>query len=89
VKHEERMRLATHTSERIIDEHGSDIIISGVYGSTAHGADTPWSDLEVLFVVPSGSTVESTQFLYRGIVVALVVIAQEELENQLITPDFG
>jgi len=83
------MRLATYISERTIDKHGSDIIISGVYGSTAQGVDTPWSDLEMLFVVRSGSTVEGAQFLYRGMVVALTVIEQDELEDLLITPDFG
>jgi hypothetical protein len=89
MKHEERMCLAEHISERIVDEHPSDTIISGVYGSTGQGTDTQWSDLEMLFIVRSGSTIQGAQFLYRGTVVWLVVIEQDALEHQLITPDFG
>jgi hypothetical protein len=89
MQHEERMHLAIYISKYIVSEHSSDIILSGVYGSTGRGTDTQWSDLEMLFVVRSGSSVGSAQFLYRGTTVVLVVIEQDALEHQLITPDLG
>ena len=43
----------------------------------------------MLFIVRSGSTIQGAQFLYRGTVVWLVVIEQDALEHQLMTPDLG
>jgi hypothetical protein len=65
MEHEERMQLAQDLCARMVDNHPGAIILGGVYGSTAQGTDTRWSDLEMLFVVRDGSKVEGKEFLYR------------------------
>src|SRR5215217_8505636 len=89
MKHEERMQLAGSISARVVARLPGDVVISGVYGSTARNTDTQWSDLEMLFVVRSGSTFRGRQFLYRGMPIGLIVIERNKLEHQLANPDFG
>lgn len=62
------------------------ILLGGVYGSTARGTDTPWSDLELLFVAEDGSGLQTRELLYKGTAVGLYVIQQGELEKHLTEP---
>jgi kanamycin nucleotidyltransferase len=62
------------------------MVLAGVYGSTARGTDTPWSDLELLVIVLSESKLASKTFLYRGTAVSLNVLAEPELEAVLTGP---
>jgi kanamycin nucleotidyltransferase len=89
MKHDERMNLAEFISTRMIAKYSSDIVLSGISGSTARGTDTPWSDLELLFVVRGGSKVEARHFLFRGTAVGRVAIEQGALEKQITSPDSG
>jgi len=45
------MQLAQDLCARMVATHPGDVTLGGVYGSTARGTDTRWSDLEMLFVV--------------------------------------
>lgn len=45
MRHEERWRLAEDLCARMARTYPDDLIIGGVYGSTARGRDTDWSDL--------------------------------------------
>ena len=86
MEHEERIQLAQDICARMAANHPGDIILGGVYGSTAQGTDTRWSDLEMLFVVRDGSKVEGQEFLYRGTAVGYQVIEQRKLEELLTHP---
>jgi len=80
------MQLAQDLCARMVARHPSDIILGGVYGSTAQGTDTRWSDLEMLFVVRDGSKVEGKEFLYRSTAIGYQVIEQRKLEELLTNP---
>ena len=86
MKHEERAQLARDLCARMVARHDGDVIVGGVYGSTAQGTDTPWSDLEMVFVLRDGSRVERRDWIYRGIAVGYQVIEQQELSKLLTTP---
>jgi len=86
MKHEERMQLAHDLCDRMVFRHPGHVVISGVYGSTAKGTDTPWSDLELLFVVRDGSKIKEKHFIYRGIAVGYSVFERRKLENLLANP---
>lgn len=88
MKHDERMQLARDLCARTVARHTGNIILGGVYGSTARGTDTDWSDLELLFVVRNGSKVVGKHFIYRDIAVGYQVIERQKLEELLNTPYF-
>jgi kanamycin nucleotidyltransferase len=86
MQHEERMQLAQGLCARMVARHSDAILLGGVYGSTARGTDTRWSDLEMLFVVRDGSKAEGEEFLYRGTAIGYQVIEQGKLEELLTNP---
>jgi kanamycin nucleotidyltransferase len=86
MKHAERMQLARDLCDRMVFRYPGDVVISGVYGSTANGTDTPWSDLELLFVVRDGSKIKEKHFIYRGIAVGYSVFERQKLRNLLANP---
>ena len=86
MKHEERIQLAQDLCARMVSKYSGDIILGGVYGSTARATDTEWSDLELLFVVRDDCKVVSKHFIYRDIAVCYQVLEQEKLEDLLTKP---
>jgi hypothetical protein len=80
------MQLAQGLCARMVARHSDAILLGGVYGSTARGTDTRWSDLEMLFVVRDGSKAEGEEFLYRGTAIGYQVIEQGKLEELLTNP---
>lgn len=82
---EERLELARSLCERLGERYPDSVLVAGVYGSTARGTDTPWSDLELLVVAEDGG-LESRQLVYRGTAAALVVVRRDKLERALAEP---
>jgi kanamycin nucleotidyltransferase len=86
MQHEERFQLAQGLCARMTSKYRGGILLAGVYGSTAAGTDTPWSDLEMMFVVCDGVEVPRRRFLYRGIAAGYRVIQRRRLEALLTRP---
>lgn len=84
--HKERWQLAQGLTQRMVAKYGEGILLGGVYGSTARGTDTLWSDLELWFVVRDGVAAHSQQLLYRAIASGYDVHLCSELERALTTP---
>ena len=84
--HNERMTLAQTVCDRFVDKYKKNVIIGGVFGSTARGTDTEWSDLEMLFIVKDKCKAEYEQFLYKDIFVDYHVIRQKKLDKILQNP---
>ncbi len=80
------MQLARDLCTRLAATYRDGIVVGGVYGSTARGTDTAWSDLELVIVVRDGSPVEGKRFIYRGISVHYRAIEQRKLEELLGNP---
>jgi kanamycin nucleotidyltransferase len=85
LSHEERYALAQTLCDRYADATSA-VVVGGVYGSTAHATDTPWSDLELLFVVRDGSAAQGFQALYNGTALQATVYEQGELIRSLQHP---
>ncbi len=83
--HKERWRLAEDICARMTAKY-PEIIVGGVYGSTARGTDTPWSDLELLFIVQDESSLCSQYFIYHDTAVGYQVTKVGELEKHLAAP---
>jgi predicted nucleotidyltransferase len=70
----------------MVAEHRGEIILCDVYGSTARGTDTPWSDLEMTFIVRDGSKVQGRHFIYRDIAIGFRAMERRKLEELLSNP---
>jgi predicted nucleotidyltransferase len=88
LSHDERMNLAMLVCRRMVARHGKGIVLAGICGSTATGTDTPWSDLDLLFVARDGSKLEAKQFTYRATAIRIIVTDQGELEKILTQSPF-
>lgn len=80
---EERLELAHTIRDRLVDALGDDVLLVGLYGSTARGTDTPWSDLEMLVVTREGAGLESRHLVYRGTAVGYTAIDEARLRGHL------
>lgn len=83
--HSERFQLAHDLCERMEQRYPGQVIIGGVYGSTARGIDTPWSDLEMWFVVEDTCEAQGQHLIFRDIAVGYRVYRRSELEAILST----
>jgi kanamycin nucleotidyltransferase len=86
MNHDERYQLAEALCERLVSLYDEEILIGGVFGSTASGNDTPHSDLDMLFVVRDRSRAQERHFLFRGISVNINVIQRGQLKEIISTP---
>jgi kanamycin nucleotidyltransferase len=82
----DRARLAEDLCARVVDKYGDGIILGGVYGSTARGTDTTWSDLEMLFITRDECGARGQHFLFRDIAISYMVLPRSRLEELLADP---
>ena len=82
----ERCQLAQDLCQRLADQYPKELLLGGVYGSTAHGTDTRWSDLELFFVIQDGGQAQGQHFIFRGTAVGYRVYEQSLLEDILTHP---
>ena len=80
------MQFAQALCDRFVGKYGPDVIVGGVYGSTARGLDIQWSDLEMLFITRDGCKAEGRQLVYRGMPVFYSVVARGGFEQSLTDP---
>jgi len=85
LSHEERSRLAHRVATILVARHR--VCLVGVYGSTARGTDTLWSDLELLAIVQDDEPIRDIAFLYQGIAVGIVAHHRVDLERLITHPD--
>ena len=83
MEHQERVRLAQELCDHVVKKYPDSIVLGGVYGSTARGLDTEWSDLELLFVALDRCTARGQHVNYRGTDLSYMVIARSDLEGLL------
>ena len=82
----DRMALARTICASLAAAHGDGVLLGGVYGSVARGDDTPWSDLEMLFVTRDGNGLRGRDLLYRGTAVHYEVLEKGVLAASLRQP---
>ncbi len=84
-----RMDLARGICARLARAHGDALLVAGVYGSVARGADTSWSDLEMLVVARDGCGFPGKHLLFRGTAVGYETIEEGALRAELASPAPG
>jgi kanamycin nucleotidyltransferase len=84
--HKERIQVAQGLCDRFVGKYGPDVIVCGVYGSTARGLDLEWSDLEMLFITRDGCKAREQHLVYRGMPITYSVIARSDFEKTLTSP---
>jgi len=83
MNHEERVQTANELTEMMVKKYGDDVLLGGIFGSTARGTDTEYSDLEMLFIVRDNSKAKSFNFAYKGMPVTAVVQKVSEVEKDI------
>jgi hypothetical protein len=63
------------------------LLLGGVYGSTARGEDTEWSDLEMWFVLVGSAPVQEKHWIVCETAVGCRICGEQELIEQLTHPD--
>jgi kanamycin nucleotidyltransferase len=85
----DRLALARALCARLVAANGDGLLVGGVYGSVARGEDTPWSDLELLFVTRDGHAFPGRHLLYCGGAVGYEVLEEGALVAALERPTTG
>jgi len=83
MNHEERVETANKFTEMMVKKYRDDILLGGIFGSTARGTDTEHSDLEMFFVVRDESEAKSFDFAYKGMPVTVAVEKVSEVEKDI------
>lgn len=87
MNHEERVNLAYKLSELILRRYGDKVLLGGIYGSTAKGTDTEYSDLEMFFVVRDECNMKSFSFAYEGMPVSVFVQKLSDVKKDIAEID--
>jgi len=83
MNHEERVQTANKLTKMMLKKCGDDILLGGIFGSTARGTDTEFSDLEMLFVVRDESKAKSFDFAYKDMPVTVVVQKVSDVQKDI------
>lgn len=83
MNHEERVNLASKLTELLLKRYRDEILLGGIYGSTAKGTDTEYSDLEMFFIVKNESKAKSFSFAYESMPVNVCVRKLAEVEKDI------
>ena len=83
MNHKQRIRLANGITEMFLEKYKNEILLGGIYGSTARGTDIECSDLEMFFVVENGSKAKSFRFAYESIPIDVEVRNVADVEKDI------
>jgi hypothetical protein len=81
-----RRLAARDLSHRIDARYPGQVLLGGVYGSAATKTATPWSDLELFFVVKNGCDARGQHLVFRKTALGYRVYQQGDLEQILRYP---
>jgi kanamycin nucleotidyltransferase len=66
-----RRETAQNIAQALAEHHGTELLVVGVYGSTARGDDAAFSDLEMLALLASGAPHQVDEWVEDGLKVKL------------------
>lgn len=89
MNHEERVDLARKLTELLLEKYGDEILLGGIYGSTAKGTDTEYSDLEMFFIVMDESDAKTFDFAYKRTPVHVEVKRLSKVEREITGVEIG
>ena len=83
MNHEERVDLAKQITDLLLEKRRDDVLLGGIYGSTAKGTDTEYSDLEMLFIVKAESNAKTFEFAFNGTPVHVEIRKLPKVERDI------
>jgi len=83
LNHRERVNLAHKLSELLLKKYRDEILLGGIYGSTAKGTDTEYSDLEMFFIVKNQCKAKDFSFAYERMPVNVCIQKLADVENDI------
>lgn len=85
MSHGERIKLVRGIHLRMMKVLSEEsVIVGGVYGSTSNGSDTPFSDIEMLYLIDSSLPSEKVRFLYGTTPIEIQLFNQVDWQHMLI-----
>ncbi|WP_018133314.1 kanamycin nucleotidyltransferase C-terminal domain-containing protein [Effusibacillus pohliae] len=87
MQHGDRIKVVRGIHIRVQHAYKNSILFGGVYGSTAIGRDTEFSDIEMMYVVKEGGPQADKTFLYRGIPIEVNLLPIARIHRRLAEPD--
>ncbi|MBI5000328.1 MAG: nucleotidyltransferase domain-containing protein [Euryarchaeota archaeon] len=86
--HSTRHRLAKGICSRVVGKYPGQVVLCGLYGSTARGDDTEWSDIEMYFVTKKGCRLRTRHFIFNDVQVYAGAITENTLLGILGAPSY-
>lgn len=89
MNHDRRVDLANRLTELLLEKYGDDILLGGIYGSTAKGTDTEYSDLEMFFIVKDESNAKTFDFAYKRTPAHVEVKKLSKVKKEITEVEIG
>ena len=67
--HDDRLRIAHHIADRVVEKYGNNVLAVYVCGSTSKKLDRAFSDLELIVVVRDRAEVSMKYYLLGGLII--------------------
>lgn len=83
MQHGNRIKVVRGIHIRVQKHYKHSMLFGGIYGSTAIGRDTEFSDIEMMYVLQPGISSKTTTFLYHGIPIEVNLVSYDDLEQSL------
>ena len=69
--HDDRLRIAHHIADRVVDKYGNNVLAVYVCGSTSKKLDRAFSDLELIVVVRDRVEISMKYYLHGGLIIQI------------------
>ena len=77
--HEDRLKIAHHISDRVVQKYRNNVLAVYVCGSTSKKLDRPYSDLELIVVVRDQAEIAMKYYLYRGLIIQIEYLKSSKI----------
>ncbi|MFC4769009.1 hypothetical protein [Effusibacillus consociatus] len=83
MQHGNRIKVVRGIHIRVQKEYKNSMLFGGIYGSTAIGRDTEFSDIEMMYVLQPGTAERAKTFLYQGVPIEINFVPLDQAERRL------
>jgi kanamycin nucleotidyltransferase len=82
---DQRLECARRVADALLQKLGDRVLAIGVYGSTGRGEDRPYSDLEMLCIVPGVEDIGYLCWVEEGLKISVDVMSPERITQSVQT----
>lgn len=88
MEHKERMAITNEIAKKIVAKHKRNIVAIALFGSTARGEDKKYSDIEITVYTKGKIKLQTKDYLFKDIMVAIDVLDLKDVEKRIARIDF-